>query len=265
MDLTTITAIRTPTSRDEIEVRAGVGILGGGSWLYSEPQNHLTSLIDLTALRWSPVERTNTGLRIAATCTLTELAAIPSESGWLSHHLIEECCEALLGSFKVQNMATVGGNICLGLPAGPMTSLLSALDAVGTIWMSDGGDRLIPISELVIGVQQSALRPDEILRSIDIPETSLRAASGFRRIALSPVGRTGTLVIARREPHQFVVTVTGGTERPMQLRYAGVPTADELALDVGAIDCWYDDLHGAPDWRRAMSILFAEQLREELG
>ena len=72
-------------------------------------------------------------------------------------------------------------------------------------------------------------------------------------------------MIARREPTEFVVTISGGTERPVQVRYAGIPTADELDMDVGAIDCWYDDLHGAPDWRRAMSIRFAEQLRKELS
>ena len=265
MDLTTITAIRRPQTRADLTLNPGDGYLGGGSWLYSEPQLQLTSLIDLTTLGWAPIQYTSDSLSIAATCTLAQLAAISGEEGWLSHHLIDRCCEALLGSFKVHNVATVGGNICLGLPAGPMTSLMCALDAVGTIWMPDGGDRRLPISQLVIGVQQSALRPGEVLRSIEIPLTSLRAPSGFRRIALSPLGRTGTLVIARLEANELVVTVTGATERPVQLRYGGIPTASELTVDVGDIDCWYDDVNGAPDWRRAMSMLFAEQLREELA
>jgi hypothetical protein len=34
---------------------------------------------------------------------------------------------------------------------------------------------------------------------------------------------------------------------------------------VYTIDCWYDDAHGSPDWRRAMSVRFAEQLRQELA
>ena len=264
MDLTTIREIRQPRRREELVFGPTVGILGGGSWLYSEPQLHLETLIDLTAFGWAPIEVTDIGIRVAATCTLAELTASPAEPTWLSHHLLDQCSEALLGSFKVHNVATVGGNICLALPAGPMTSLMCALDAVATIWMPDGDDRLLPVSELVTGVQQNALRPGEVLRAVEIPIASMRSASGFRRIALSPVGRTGTLVIARREQHQFVVTVTGGTERPVQLRFADVPTADELATDVAAIDCWYDDLHGAPDWRRAMSVLFAEQLRREL-
>ena len=40
--------------------------------------------------------------------------------------------------------------------------------------------------------------------------------------------------------------------------------ADRRAL-VEAVDDWYDDPHGAPDWRRAMTLRLAEQVREELA
>ncbi|MCU1514222.1 MAG: FAD-binding molybdopterin dehydrogenase, partial [Microbacteriaceae bacterium] len=95
--------------------------------------------------------------------------------------------------------------------------------------------------------------------------TSLESRTGFRRIALSPLGRSGTLVIARLGPDGFVVTITAGTPRPYQLRFADIPSAAELADAVHAIGDWYDDPHGAPDWREAMSALFAEQLRQELS
>jgi hypothetical protein len=60
------------------------------------------------------------------------------------------------------------------------------------------------------------------------------------------------------------VTVTGGVTRPRQFRFASLPTADALATAIDTIDDWYDDAHGTPDWRRAMSLRFAEQIREEL-
>ena len=44
-----------------------------------------------------------------------------------------------------------------------------------------------------------------------------------------------------------------------------MPTADELRAAVDAVDDWYDDPHGAPDWRRAMTLRLAEQVREELA
>jgi CO/xanthine dehydrogenase FAD-binding subunit len=67
----------------------------------------------------------------------TQLAdAQPTEgsASWAAHPLFYQCCTALFGSFKVWNVATVGGNICTALPAGPMTSLFAALDAEALIW-----------------------------------------------------------------------------------------------------------------------------------
>lgn len=262
MDLTTIETIRQPTSRADLALAPGEAFLAGGSWMFSELQTHLTGLVDLTTLRWPALTVTDEGLSIAATCTFAELAAMPAHTSWMSHPLFLQCCDALLGSFKVWNTATVGGNICLALAAGPMTSLASALDATAVIWAPDGGTRTQLVSEFVTGVQQTTLEPGELLRSIEIPRASLVARTAFRRIALSPLGRTGTLVIGRAEHEQLVITVSGGTEHPEVLRTSR--DADSVRAAVERIDSWYDDAHGAPDWRRAMSIRFAEQIRQEL-
>ena len=32
-----------------------------------------------------------------------------------------------------------------------------------------------------------------------------------------------------------------------------------------ARDLWYDDVHGAPDWRRHVSLRLAEEIRRELA
>ena len=266
MDLNTVTSVRSARSRADLGLRASESFLAGGSWVFSEPQLHLTGLVDLMSLDWPALTTTPTGLSIGATCTFAELAAMPAVSGWASTPLFAQCCSALLGSFKVWNTATVGGNIALALPAGPMTSLASALDAVAVIWTADGGEKRMPVLDFVTGVQQTALNHGDLLRSIEVPETSLAARSGFRKIALSALGRSGTVVIARLDADgTFVVTVSGGTDRPVQRRFPGIPTAGELAAGIHSIDRWYDDAHGAPDWREAMSALLAEQLREELG
>ena len=93
-----------------------------------------------------------------------------------------------------------------------------------------------------------------------------RVSADDRRIALSPLGRTGTLVIGRADPSgEVVFTVTGGTTRPRVLRFDEPPSAAALADAIDSIDDWYDDAHGKPDWRRAMSLKFAEEIREELA
>jgi CO/xanthine dehydrogenase FAD-binding subunit len=280
MDLIDVQEIRVPATRADISVGPSEKILAGGTWLFSVLETGLTGLIDITRLGWAPVTRTETALVIAATCTVAELSRLtPPElrtdpvragRGLDSHSnplaLFWQCANSFLASFKIWNVATVGGNIALALPAGPMISLAASLDAEAVIWMPGGGERRMPVVELVTGVMKTALVPGEVLREIAIPLTSLESRTGFRRSALNDLGRTGTLVIARQAPDgETVFTVTGGTSHPVQLRFAEPPTAALLRDHLGAIDRWYDDAHGSPDWRRAMSGRFAEQLRQELS
>jgi len=272
MDLTTVREIRTPSRRDEIVFAPGERPLGGGTWLFSERQPGLTGLVDLTSLGWTPVERgvdVDGGgdvLRVAATCTIAELLRLPADDDWVAHPLVDQCANSLLASFKIWNVATVGGNVALGLPAGAMTSLMATLDATAVVWTTDGGERRQPVSTFVTGVVQNTLEPGEVLRTLEVPLGSLRSRTGFRRISLSPLGRSGALVTARLGlDGEFVVTITAGTTRPVQLRFDEVPGERALADALGRIDCWYSDPHGDPDWRRAMSARFADELRVELG
>jgi len=271
MDLTTVREIRTPSRRDEIVFAPGERPLGGGTWLFSERQPGLTGLVDLTSLGWTPVERGIAAdgrdvVSVAATCTIAELLRLPADADWVAHPLIDRCANSLLASFKIWNVATVGGNVALGLPAGAMTSLMATLDATALVWTTDGGERRQPVSTFVTGVVQNALEPGEVLRALEVPVDSLRSRTGFRRISLSPLGRSGTLVTARLGlDGEFVVTVTAGTTRPVQLRFDEVPGERALADALARVDCWYSDPHGDPDWRRAMSVRFADELRVELG
>jgi len=271
MDLTTVREIRTPSRRDEIVFAPGERPLGGGTWLFSERQPGLTGLVDLTSLGWTPIERGTDAVSgdvvgIAATCTIAELLRLPADDDWAAHPLIDQCANSLLASFKIWNVATVGGNVALGLPAGAMTSLMATLDATAVVWTTDGGERRLPVASFVTGVVQNALEPGEVLRTLEVPLDSLRSRTGFRRISLSPLGRSGTLVTARLGlDGEFVVTITAGTTRPVQLRFDEVPGERALAEAVAGVDCWYSDPHGAPDWRRAMSARFADELRVELG
>jgi hypothetical protein len=266
MDLIGVKDIRVPTTRAEIDFAPGERPLAGGTWLFSERQPGLTGLVDLTGLGWDPIVLTDMALSVSATCTIATLANLPRESGWNAHPLFMLCADSLLASFKIWNVATVGGNIALSLPAGAMTSLAASLDADAVIWTTDGGERRVPVTSFVTGDRQNVLAPGEILRSIDISRVALASRTGFRRIALSPLGRSGTLVIARHDPNGgFTLTITAGTTHPIQLRYPTIPTADAVRADVLAIEDWHDDAHGAPDWRRGISAQFCEELRSELA
>ena len=62
-------------------------------------------------------------------------------------------------------MATVGGNLCMSLPAGPMISLTAALDGVCTIWTPEGDERRIAVIDFVLAPLRNALEPGELLRA----------------------------------------------------------------------------------------------------
>lgn len=268
MDLTTITEFRRPLDRADAVPRDGEGVLAGGTWLFSTPHDHLTGLVDLTALGWEPVTITETGLSLAATCTLARVSRLAAElpAEWSAHPLFAQCCEALLASFKVWNLATIGGNVCNALPAGALISLCTALDVDGVIWTPDGGERRMPVAELVTGPLTTALERGEILRSLEFPLRALRARTAFRKIALSPLGRSGIVVIGRLDENGAAVfAITAAVPAPVVLRFAALPDAQELAAAIEAVPEWYADAHGAADWRHAMSALLAEQIRVELA
>ena len=269
MDLNTITAVAHPTTRDQLPVwTAGDAWLAGGTWLFSEPQVHLSRLIDLTALKWPALTVTETELSISATCTVAQLDALACPPEWTASPLINQCCRAFLASFKIWKTATVGGNICMSLPAGPMISLSSALDGVCTIWQASGGERKIPVVDLVIGDQRNVLAPGDLLRQVDIPLAALKRRSAFRQISLTPVGRSAALLIGSvTGDGGLALTITASTKRPVRLSFAGIPNGKELRetiLQRIADDLYHTDVHGKPLWRKHMTLRLAEEIRIEL-
>jgi CO/xanthine dehydrogenase FAD-binding subunit len=286
VDLETITEYRPAPGA---AWQPGDAWLGGGTWLFSEPQPGLRRLLDLRGFGWAPLTESGGGLEIAATCTIGELARWrprgPAAAAWAAVPLLRHCCDALLASFKVQNMATVGGNICLALPAGAMTSLAAALDGVATLWSPGGGVREVPVTGFVTGPGTTVLRPGELLRSVTLPDASLRGRTAFRQASLSRLGRSAALVIGRTDGPGLVITVTAATPRPVQFRFAARPSPDEAtaALDGAGLDragldragldragldggrlTWHDDVHGAPAWRAAMTRRFVAEVVAEL-
>src|ERR1700678_3515062 len=230
MDLNTITEVAHPQAREQLPVwTAGDAWLAGGTWLFSEPQAHLTRLIDLTDLKWPALTIGETGLTVAATCTVAQLDALACPPDWLAAPLINQCCRAFLASFKIWKTATVGGNLCMSLPAGPMISLTTALDGICTIWRADGSEQTIAVADFVVGNQHNVLGPGDLLRQIDIPLGALMRRSAFRQISLTPVGRSAALLIGSLTADgALALTVTASTVRPIRLSFAQMPSAKQL-------------------------------------
>ncbi|MFE9423593.1 FAD binding domain-containing protein [Kitasatospora sp. NPDC006697] len=267
MDLNTVVELRD--ARQAGSWRPGDAWLGGGTYLFSEPQPQLRRLLDLSRTGWPPLTATpDGGLEIAATCTVAQLLRHPRP--WPAGPLFEQCCHAFLASWKIWHMATVGGNLCNSLPAGPMISLTAALDGSCRLIGRDGAVREVPVAEFVTGAGRNLLRPGELLRAVTLPGRALAGRTAFRQSSLYGLGRSAALLIGLLDPLDggFTLTVTAATVRPIRLRFPFPPNAEALreALEHAVRPAeYFDDIHGLPAWRRHLTFHHAEQIRRELA
>ncbi|WNI33924.1 FAD binding domain-containing protein [Streptomyces sp. ITFR-6] len=268
MDLNTVRDVRDARSHEPW--RPGDAWLGGGTYLFSEPQPHLRRLVDLSRMGWEPVTHHHDGsVEFAATCTIAQLSRHGKGSRVRAAPLFEQCCRAFLASFKIWNMATVGGNLCNALPAGPMISLTAALDGECLLQAQDGSLRRVRVADFVTGAGRKDLAEGELLRSVTLPARTLAARTAFRQASLYGLGRSGALVIGvlDEQDGSLAVTVTAATVRPFRFWFplppdrAGLRGALEAAVDDAD---WFDDIHGLPAWRRHMAFRLAEEVRREL-
>lgn len=271
MNLNTIAEIKRPTSTDQIPAwRDGYAWLAGGTWLYSTPQIATHTLIDLETLRWPSLKPSAAGLEIGATCTIAELERYQAPDAWTAAPLFKLCCHALLMSFKIYNAATVGGNICMSLPAGSMISLATSLEATYTLWPQGGKPRQVAARDFVTGNHKNVLTQGELLRSIHLPASALKKRFAFRRSSLTHLGRSAALLIGTRAKGEagFLLTVTAATPRPVQLGFDRYPSAAALSQAIGKTiqeTDWFDDVHGSAAYKRHLTYYYAEQIRSELA
>ena len=156
----------------------------------------------------------------------------------------------------------------MSLPAGPMISLAVALEGLCTIIQRDGSERRVLVEDFVTGNHKNVLRPGDLLRRIDLPSSAVRKLTAFRRISLTHLGRSATLLIGTLSPQDniFMLTVSASTERPRRLKFAQIPNADDLrAVLEHEIPVFFDDVHGTPEYRKHMTFYFAEEIRRELA
>lgn len=136
-------------------------------------------LVDVTRIReLSEIRQDSEGLSIGAAVPVYDLINHPH----IRQHMpgIVEAGR-LLGGRQIQNMATVGGNICNASPAAEMAGPLLVLDA--EVEVTDGsGVRRIPIETFWRGPGKTVLERGEVVTSIRIPAHVKAELSVYRRV-----------------------------------------------------------------------------------
>lgn len=155
-------------------------LLAGGTDIYPAQQGRPIdgSVIDLTAVsELRGIETTRDGLRIGALATWSEVVAADLGSGCRS---LQQAA-VQVGGPQIQNVGTVGGNLCNASPAADGVPPLLTLDAMVEV-ASLEGRRTLPVHEFLVGYRATALREGELVTAVVIPSSSNQGTSTFLKL-----------------------------------------------------------------------------------
>jgi carbon-monoxide dehydrogenase medium subunit len=156
-------------------------IIAGGTALLLDMQHGEIAPTHLISLDHVPGLRTiheNGGWRIGALATISDVADFA-----VRHPSLRALVDSawLFGGRQVRNMCTVGGNICKASPGADMVPPLLCLDAELQLSGQDG-QRSTALDGFLVGPDQTAIRPAEVLTEITIPPPPSRTGTAFFKV-----------------------------------------------------------------------------------
>lgn len=119
----------------------------------------------------------------------------------------------VIGGHQVRNVATVGGNLANASPAADLVPCLLVLDGVVTL-LGPGGERDLPVDHFLLGPNQTARRPDELLTRVSLPSPPRRTATAFLKAGRRRAMEIAVVCVAVR------LTLDAGLERCLEARVA---------------------------------------------
>jgi carbon-monoxide dehydrogenase medium subunit len=216
-----------------------------------------------------------------------ELAGVAVANGSLTigamtrHRAIERSAEAasavpllaqvmpLIGHVAIRSRGTIGGSIAHADPAAELPAVAVALGATFTVRSRDRGERTIAAEDFFDGYFTTALEPDEILVSVELPRTPPNTGSCVEEVArrhgdFALVGAVATVTADNgtiRGARIAMINVADRPVRPIDAEeaLAGVPLEDAAieeaaALAVRDLDP-SGDLHASPAYRRKVAAV----------
>jgi CO/xanthine dehydrogenase FAD-binding subunit len=136
------------------------------------------------------IEMRGSALTIGALATFTDIVRSPP----VERHLPMLAAAAReIGGLQVQNRATIGGNVANASPAGDSLPVLLAMDAI-VVLESHAETRRISFGEFYTGYRQSVMRPDELIRAIEVP--LVRGRQWFRKVGTRAAQAISKVVFA---------------------------------------------------------------------
>ena len=119
------------------------------------------------------------GIGIGALATLRsiELSSLIQDNYRLLYEAVHQ-----IASVQVKTMGTAVGNLCVATPASDVVPPLIVLGAALGIKGPDG-ERMIPLEDFYSGVEETILKPDEMVTEIRIPPVPPGSGDAFLKLA----------------------------------------------------------------------------------
>ena len=186
-----------------------------------------------------------------------------------THPVIHEAV-SVLATYQLRNRATLVGNICKASPAADMGPPLFVLGAEIVI-KGPEGERTMPVTEFMTGVQENALKKGEIVVRVDIPAYS-KAKMGYmkkQRIKGHDLAVVNVAGLADPSSGTLRICVGACAETPILLEgtdqlYKEVNDIDKLAEEVSELAVSsispIDDLRATAEYRSDMARVYVKRI-----
>ena len=135
-------------------------------------------VVDITALNGlRGISRHGEVWRIGALTSWAELVQsdLPAAFGGL------QAAAGQVGGVQIQNVASIGGNLCNASPAADGVPPLLTLE-VDVELQSARGARVVPVHEFVLGNRVTARRPDELMTALVVPNPTVDSIGSFEKL-----------------------------------------------------------------------------------
>jgi CO/xanthine dehydrogenase FAD-binding subunit len=213
-------------------------------------------------------------VRIGATTRVGDLVAGPLIRHWFP--ALSEGA-ALLGSYPVRGLATIGGNICRASPVGDLLPPLLVYDAV-VVLAGRGGRRPVALEHFLLGPGHTDLRPGEVLVEVLLPppmpglRSSYRKHSPRRAMDLAVISAAAALAPGAAARPTLRLALGGVAPVVFRPRRAEDAWAEGRAADwrdvakLATEECQpIDDLRASASYRRRVVAVVVRRLLENLS
>lgn len=246
-------------------------LLAGGTDLIGQIRSRLVKpavVIDLKGAEGlGQLEASQDGLKIGAAVILNRLLEDPAVSEGRYRALSQAISE--LASYNIRNRATMVGNVTNASPCADSVPPLVVLEAQAEI-EGPGGQRELPVLELICGVRETRLGPGELVTRIRVPAPPPGTWSGFlkrKRVRGHDLALANVALL--RDPERKRLRLSVGSCNPVPVlldldeMFARPEVEQVVSLALENVRP-IDDVRASIEYRREMVAVMVRRLFAEM-